>query len=211
MPPECTNIGTLLTPPCTRLQEANGYNLASHLNRDRMIMNSTKPIIWMVTMGYPLVGGLYTEPPVLMDSTQSPGILHWSPTRVHQEFAKNILREGTTISMLETTMLFAPSALTTCCILLIQAPGLSPGLEFLERMTLQACPRLVTGTPLRLEDLTVCINTNAVEFHVYHCVLGLPFLRQGGYTFFYSNPHIFTHDTIPRAEDPVSTIIAILD
>ena len=71
--------------------------------------------------------------------------------------------------------------------------------------------RLATGTPLRLEDLTVCVNTNAVEFHVYHCVLGLPFLRQGGYTFFHSDPHVFTRDTIPCAEDPVSTIVAIPD
>jgi hypothetical protein len=71
--------------------------------------------------------------------------------------------------------------------------------------------RLVTGTPLRLEDLSVCVNTNAAEFHVYHCILGLPFLRQGGYTFFHSDPHVFTRDTIPRAEDPISTIIAIPD
>jgi len=71
--------------------------------------------------------------------------------------------------------------------------------------------RLTTGTPLRFENLTVCVHTNAVEFHVYHCILGLPFLRQGSDTFFYSNHHVFTRDTIPRAEDPVSTIIAILD
>ena len=31
------------------------------------------------------------------------------------------------------------------------------------------------------------------------------------YTFFYSNSHVFTCDTIPHTEDPVSTIIAILD
>jgi hypothetical protein len=71
--------------------------------------------------------------------------------------------------------------------------------------------RLITGTLLRLEDLTVCVHTNAVEFHVYHCVLGLPFLRQGGYTFYYSNPHILSRETIPRAEDPITTIIAIPD
>ncbi|KIM82995.1 hypothetical protein PILCRDRAFT_7436 [Piloderma croceum F 1598] len=43
--------------------------------------------------------------------------------------------------------------------------------------------RLITGTPLCLEDITVCTHTCALEFHVYHCVLGLPFLRQGSYTF----------------------------
>jgi hypothetical protein len=71
--------------------------------------------------------------------------------------------------------------------------------------------RLITGTLLPLEDLTVCVHTNTVEFHVYHCVLGLPFLRQGGYTFYYSNPHVLSRETIPRAEDPVTTIIAIPD
>ena len=71
--------------------------------------------------------------------------------------------------------------------------------------------RLITGTPLRLEDFSVCVHTHAVEFHVYHCVLGLPFSRQGGYTFYYSNPHVLTRDTIPRTEEPITTIIAIPD
>jgi hypothetical protein len=71
--------------------------------------------------------------------------------------------------------------------------------------------RLITGTPLRLEDFSVCTYTRALEFHVYHCVLGLPFLRQGGYTFYYTNHHVFTRDTIPRAEDPITTIVAIPD
>ncbi|KIM91886.1 hypothetical protein PILCRDRAFT_61 [Piloderma croceum F 1598] len=114
--------------------------------------------------------------------------------------------------------------------------------------------RLIIGTPLHLEDITICTHTCALEFHVYHCVLGLPFLRQGslllyacsfvsrspndtqvlysvlirsldlsvgyclrgssllgGYTFYYTNPHVFTCETIPHAEDPVSTIVAILD
>ena len=71
--------------------------------------------------------------------------------------------------------------------------------------------RLITGTLLRLEDLSICVHTNTVEFHVYHCILGLPFLRQGGYTFYHSNPHILSCETIPRAEDPVTTIITIPD
>jgi hypothetical protein len=71
--------------------------------------------------------------------------------------------------------------------------------------------RLITGTLLHLEDLTVCVHTNTVKFHVYHCVLGLPFLRQGGYTFYHSNPHVLSRETIPRTEDPVTTIIAIPD
>ncbi|KIM75435.1 hypothetical protein PILCRDRAFT_13682 [Piloderma croceum F 1598] len=62
--------------------------------------------------------------------------------------------------------------------------------------------RLITGTPLCLKDISVCTHTCVLEFHVYHCILGLTFLRQGGYTFYY---------TIPRAEDPVSTIVAIPD
>ena len=33
--------------------------------------------------------GLYTEPPILMDSTRSLGILHWSPTGVHQESTRS--------------------------------------------------------------------------------------------------------------------------
>jgi len=40
--------------------------------------------------------------------------------------------------------------------------------------------RLVTGTPLCLEDFAVCTHTHTVEFHIYHCVLRLPFLHQGG-------------------------------
>ena len=71
--------------------------------------------------------------------------------------------------------------------------------------------RLITGTPLRLEDVSVCTYTSALEFHVYHCILGLAFLRQGGYTFYHTNPHVFSRETIPRAEDPVSTIVAIPD
>ncbi|KIM71125.1 hypothetical protein PILCRDRAFT_17355 [Piloderma croceum F 1598] len=71
--------------------------------------------------------------------------------------------------------------------------------------------RLITVTLLRLEDLTVCVHTNTVEFHVYHCVLRLPFLCQGGYTFYYSNPHVLSCETIPRTEDPITTIIAIPD
>jgi hypothetical protein len=71
--------------------------------------------------------------------------------------------------------------------------------------------RLITGTPLCLEDFSVCIHTHTLEFHVYHCVLGLPFLRQGGYTFYYTNHHVFTCDTIPHAEDPITTIVAIPD
>ncbi|KIM89855.1 hypothetical protein PILCRDRAFT_2131 [Piloderma croceum F 1598] len=71
--------------------------------------------------------------------------------------------------------------------------------------------RLITGTPLRLEDVSVCAYTCTLEFHVYHCILGLAFLRQGGYTFYHTNPHVFTRETIPRAEDPVSTIVAIPD
>ena len=39
-----------------------------------------------------LRGGLYTEPPILMDSTLSPGILHWSPTRVQPESTRSLLR-----------------------------------------------------------------------------------------------------------------------
>jgi hypothetical protein len=70
---------------------------------------------------------------------------------------------------------------------------------------------LITGTLLRLEDLTICVHTNAVEFHIYHCVLGLPFLHQGGYTFYHSNPHVLSHETIPHAEDSVTTIITIPD
>jgi hypothetical protein len=35
--------------------------------------------------------------------------------------------------------------------------------------------------------------------------------RQGGYTFYYTNPHVFTCKTIPCSEDPISTIVAILD
>jgi hypothetical protein len=71
--------------------------------------------------------------------------------------------------------------------------------------------RLITETLLRLEDLTVCVHTNTVEFHIYHCVLGLPFLHQGGYTFYYSNPHVLSCETIPHTEDPVTTIITIPD
>ena len=71
--------------------------------------------------------------------------------------------------------------------------------------------RLITGTPLHLEDISVCTHTQALEFHVCHCVLGLPFLRQGGYTFYYTSPHVFTRETIPHSEDPVSTIVAIPD
>jgi len=74
-----------------------------------------------------------------------------------------------------------------------------------------AMSRLIMGTPLHLEDISVCTHTSALEFHIYHCVLGLPFLCQGVYTFYYTNPHIFTCETIPRSEDPVSTIIAIPD
>ena len=43
--------------------------------------------------------------------------------------------------------------------------------------------RLITGTPLCLEDISVCTHTCALEFHVYYYVLGLLFLCQGGYTF----------------------------
>jgi hypothetical protein len=71
--------------------------------------------------------------------------------------------------------------------------------------------RLITGTPLHLEDLSVCAHTHTLEFHVYHCILGLPFLRQGGYTFYYTNHHVLTCETIPHAEDPVTTIVAIPD
>ncbi|KIM86084.1 hypothetical protein PILCRDRAFT_5151 [Piloderma croceum F 1598] len=66
-------------------------------------------------------------------------------------------------------------------------------------------------TPLCLEDISVCTYTQALEFHVYHCILRLPFLRQDGYTFYYTNPHIFSCDIIPHSKDPVSTIIAIPD
>jgi len=76
---------------------------------------------------------------------------------------------------------------------------------------LSGMSRLITGTPLRLEDFAVCTHTGAKEFHIYHCVLGLPFLRQGGYTFYHTNPHVFSRETIPRAEDPASTIVAIPD
>ena len=71
--------------------------------------------------------------------------------------------------------------------------------------------RLITGTPLRLEDFAVCTHTGAKEFHIYHCVLGLLFLCQGGYTFYHTNPHVFSRETIPHAEDPASTIVAIPD
>ncbi|KIM78244.1 hypothetical protein PILCRDRAFT_11461 [Piloderma croceum F 1598] len=70
---------------------------------------------------------------------------------------------------------------------------------------------LITGTPLHLEDISVCAFTCALEFHVYHCILGLAFLHQGGYTFYYTNPHVFTRETIPHAEDPISIIVAIPD
>jgi hypothetical protein len=71
--------------------------------------------------------------------------------------------------------------------------------------------RLITGILLCLEDFSVCIHTHTVEFHVYHCILGLHFLHQGSYTFYYSNPDIFTCETIPCTEDPATTIIAIPD
>ncbi|KIM73589.1 hypothetical protein PILCRDRAFT_15100 [Piloderma croceum F 1598] len=71
--------------------------------------------------------------------------------------------------------------------------------------------RLITGTPLCLEDVSVCTYTCALEFHVYHCILGLAFLCQGGYTFYHTNPHVFSCETIPHAEDPVSTIVTIPD
>jgi hypothetical protein len=57
----------------------------------------------------------------------------------------------------------------------------------------------------------MCVHTHTVVFHVYYCILGLPFLHQGGYTFYYFNPYVFTCETIPCAEDPVTTIIAIPD
>ncbi|KIM71020.1 hypothetical protein PILCRDRAFT_17484 [Piloderma croceum F 1598] len=60
-------------------------------------------------------------------------------------------------------------------------------------------------------DVSVCAYTCALEFHVYHCILGLAFLLQGGYTFYHTNPHVFSRETIPHAEDPVSTIVAIPD
>ncbi|KIM92465.1 hypothetical protein PILCRDRAFT_495 [Piloderma croceum F 1598] len=65
--------------------------------------------------------------------------------------------------------------------------------------------KLITGTPLRLEDVSICAYTCALEFHVYHCILGLAFLCQGGYTFYHTNPHVFSRETIPRAEDPPNT------
>jgi hypothetical protein len=71
--------------------------------------------------------------------------------------------------------------------------------------------RLITKTPLHLEDFSVCTPTHTLEFHVYHCVLGLPFLRQSGYTFYYTNHHAFTCDTIPHAEDPITAIVTIPD
>jgi hypothetical protein len=71
--------------------------------------------------------------------------------------------------------------------------------------------RLITVTLLHLEDFSVCTHTHTVEFHVYHCILGLPFLCQDGYTFYYFNPHVFTCDTIPCTEDPVTTLITITD
>jgi hypothetical protein len=80
-----------------------------------------------------------------------------------------------------------------------------------EKDNLSGMSRLITGTLLHLEDLSVCVHTNTVEFHVYHCVLGLPFLRQGGYTFYHSNPHVLSHETIPRTEHLVTTIITIPD
>ncbi|KIM73024.1 hypothetical protein PILCRDRAFT_15577 [Piloderma croceum F 1598] len=67
------------------------------------------------------------------------------------------------------------------------------------------------GTPLGLEDVSVCTYTCTLEFHIYHCILGLAFLRQGGYTFYHTNPHVFSRETIPCAEDPISTIVAIPD
>ncbi|KIM79016.1 hypothetical protein PILCRDRAFT_10674 [Piloderma croceum F 1598] len=33
--------------------------------------------------------------------------------------------------------------------------------------------RLITGTPLHLEDVSVCAYTCALEFHIYHCILEL--------------------------------------
>ena len=65
-----------------------------------------------------------------------------------------------------------------------------------ENDNLLSMSRLITGTLLCLKDLSVCTHTHALEFHIYHCVLGLPFLHQGGYTFYYTNSHIFTHETI---------------
>jgi hypothetical protein len=67
---------------------------------------------------------------------------------------------------------------------------------------LSGISRLITGTLLCLEDLSICTHTHTLEFHVYHCILGLPFLHQDSYTFYH---------TIPRTEDPVTTIIAIPD
>ena len=53
--------------------------------------------------------------------------------------------QGRDIFMLLTTTLFAPSAPTSCCIPLSWVPGLSPGLELLERITLQGCAGWLQG------------------------------------------------------------------
>jgi len=71
--------------------------------------------------------------------------------------------------------------------------------------------RLITGTPLRLEVITICTHTG---------VLGIPCLSLCPWTplplsrwlyLYYTKPHVFTHETIPCAEDPASTIVAIPD
>jgi hypothetical protein len=105
-------------------------------------------------------------------------------------------------------------------VVLSDVPGPALALEGSGLLKLKPNPKLRARPGLGLVRLEPRLTSQKVtgwnnpgngNFHVYHCILGLPFLCQGGYTFHHSNPHILSCETIPRAENPVTTIITIPD
>jgi hypothetical protein len=144
------------------------------------------------------------EPMSMSDAT--PGIIHmWD--RLLEDHTKEVgtRRHASDYTVVEAVSPYFMLHPTARYAWFITEPGLAG------RNNPSGKSRLTTGIALCLEDRSVTAKTHCSEFHVYYCRLGVPISREGGYTFYSTTEHLFSRRYVPRAETPVSTIVAVPD